>query len=142
MHVDADTRLDDMLALDQDAHAAWHTYRKLRVDPRVTKLGHFLRRSSLDELPQLINVLRGDMSLVGPRPIVDEELARFGAAADLYNAARPGITGLWQTSGRNETDFPTRVALDSDYVTGWSFAGDVKILLRTIPVVLAAKGAY
>ncbi|WOI52965.1 sugar transferase [Parvularcula sp. LCG005] len=137
----ADDQLDFILAADAKARHDWLAYRKLHHDPRVTRLGRFLRRSSLDELPQLLNVIMGDMSLVGPRPIVEEEVARFGTDADAYFAARPGLTGLWQISGRNHTDYDTRVALDAHYVRHWNFWLDVKILLRTVPCVLLATGA-
>ncbi len=142
MRTDGDAMLDRLLMDDPVARADWQAFRKLRRDPRVTRFGWFLRKSSLDELPQLFNVLKGDMSLVGPRPIIDEELARFGALAPVYEAARPGITGLWQVSGRNETDFATRVALDTAYVRDWSLNRDIALLLKTIPAVLLAKGAY
>ena len=142
MRVDAAERLAGLLAEDPHAEAEWVRTRKLRRDPRVTRLGRFLRRSSLDELPQLLNILRGDMSIVGPRPVMAEELARYGPAAPLMRAARPGVTGLWQVSGRNDLDFETRVRLDAAYVRGWSFLGDVVILARTVPVVLTARGAY
>ena len=142
MHVDAAERLTALLEDDPDAEAEWVRTRKLRRDPRVTRLGRFLRRSSLDELPQLLNILRGDMSIVGPRPVMAEELARYGVLAPLMTAARPGVTGLWQVSGRNDLDFDARVALDADYVRRWSLRRDALILLRTVPVVLLAKGAY
>ena len=142
MRVDAAERLAALLAEDPHAEAEWVRARKLRRDPRVTRLGRFLRRSSLDELPQLLNILRGDMSIVGPRPVMAEELARYGPAAPLLRAVRPGVTGLWQVSGRNDLDFETRVRLDAAYVRGWSFLGDVAILARTVPVVLTARGAY
>ena len=142
MHPDAAERLAALLEGDPHAEAEWARTRKLRRDPRVTRLGRFLRRSSLDELPQLVNILRGDMSVVGPRPVMADELARYGALAPLMSAARPGVTGLWQVSGRNDLDFATRVALDADYVRRWSLARDARILLRTVPVVLLAKGAY
>ena len=142
MRVDAAERLAALLEDDPHAEAEWVRTRKLRRDPRVTRLGRFLRRSSLDEMPQLVNILRGDMSIVGPRPVMAEELARYGAAVPLMHAARPGVTGLWQVSGRNDLDFETRVRLDAAYVRGWSFLGDVVILARTVPVVLTARGAY
>lgn len=142
MHADAAERLTALLDDDPHAEAEWIATRKLRADPRVTRLGRFLRRSSLDELPQLVNVLRGDMSVVGPRPVMPEELARYGALAPVMSAARPGLTGLWQVSGRNDLDFSTRIALDTDYVRQWSLVRDAAILARTVPVVLLAKGAY
>lgn len=139
---DADSRLASLLREDDAARREFDMYRKLRIDPRVTRFGAFLRRSSLDELPQLLNVIRGEMSLVGPRPIIEEELRRFGALRPVYEAARPGITGLWQVSGRNRTDFTTRVQLDTQYVRDWSFRTDLRILARTVPAVLLARGAF
>ena len=142
MHPDAAERLAGLLAENPQAEAEWSGRRKLRRDPRVTRLGRFLRRSSLDELPQLVNILRGEMSIVGPRPVMADELTRYGGLAETMSAARPGVTGLWQVSGRNDLDFPTRVALDAEYVRRWSLRRDALILLRTVPVVLLAKGAY
>lgn len=142
MHVDGDRILRDHLAASAEARAEWAEHRKLRKDPRVTPLGRVLREYSVDELPQLLNVLRGEMSLVGPRPVVEAELARYGVAASHYLAARPGITGLWQVSGRSDTGYAERVAFDVHYVTRWSFVGDLMILIRTLPAVLGAKGSY
>lgn len=143
MVLDADRRLAELLARDPAAQREWDSTRKLRQDPRVTRIGRFLRASSLDELPQLINVLRGEMSLVGPRPVQTSELAAFyGPAAQHYMAVRPGITGPWQVSGRSDTSYAQRVALDVQYVAHASFWLDVKILLRTPIAVLARKGAY
>lgn len=142
MREDADLALGSLLESDTGIREDWERYRKLRDDPRVTKLGRFLRRSSLDELPQLLNVIRGEMSLVGPRPVISEELARFGALSVIYEAARPGITGLWQVSGRNRTCFETRMQMDAAYVREWSLRRDLAILARTIPAVLLARGAY
>lgn len=139
---DADRRLAELLASDPEAKAEWEREFKLKNDPRVTRLGDFLRRSSVDELPQLFNVVRGEMSLVGPRPVVEAELARYGDKLDDYLAVRPGMTGLWQVSGRNDTSYERRVALDSDYVRNWSFRRDISILFRTVGVVLGRKGAY
>jgi exopolysaccharide production protein ExoY len=133
---DADAALAKLLANDPAAAAEWAKRQKLRHDPRVTRLGRLLRKCSLDELPQLINVLRGDMSCVGPRPVTPKELERYGTAADAYLSARPGITGLWQVAGRSSTDFAARVALDERYVLGWSLFGDVAILARTPAAVL------
>ena len=112
-------------------------------DPRITRIGAFLRRTSLDELPQLINVLRGEMSLVGPRPVVREELDHqySPVAADAYCETRPGITGLWQISGRSDTTYAERVSLDLRYVRDWSIGLDIRILLKTIPAVLKRRGA-
>lgn len=142
MHIDAEARLRELLERDPIARAEWERDFKLRNDPRVTRLGGFLRRTSLDELPQLLNVLRGEMSLVGPRPIVRAEVARYGTAMHEYIRCRPGITGLWQVSGRNDVDYQTRVELDCRYVRTWQLGQDVSILLRTVGVVLRRSGAY
>jgi lipopolysaccharide/colanic/teichoic acid biosynthesis glycosyltransferase len=139
---DAEVRLADLLAQDPRARAEFAEHHKLVHDPRITPVGAFLRRSSLDELPQLINVLRGDMSLVGPRPVVDEELARYGVAAATVLGVRPGLTGLWQVSGRSDTSYERRVALDSTYVRHHSVHGDLWILVLTVVQVLSHRGAY
>ncbi|MEN6602423.1 MAG: sugar transferase [Bryobacteraceae bacterium] len=120
----------------------WELTHKLKNDPRVTRVGRLLRKTSLDELPQIWNVLRGDMSMVGPRPIVSEESAKYGSAFALYTRVRPGLTGLWQVSGRNDTNYARRVALDSYYIRNASLWLDTKILLKTVPVVLGMRGAY
>jgi undecaprenyl-phosphate galactose phosphotransferase len=120
----------------------WQAEHKLRLDPRVSPLGRFLRRTSLDELPQLINVIRGEMSLVGPRPVVRSELPRYGDQVGYYLMVRPGMTGLWQVSGRNDVDYDTRVYLDSWYVKNWSLWHDLVILFKTVSVVLTRQGAY
>lgn len=142
MICNADSVLKNLLASDPAARAEWEKDQKLRNDVRVTRFGRFMRRTSLDELPQLWNVLRGDMSLVGPRPVVEKELRRYGDAAVYYLRVLPGITGLWQVSGRNETDYDQRVSLDISYVKNWSFAGDLRILFRTFGVVFGGRGAY
>lgn len=142
MCVDAEQRLKEHLAANPEAQAEWDRDFKLRDDPRVTKLGDFLRRSSLDELPQLFNVIRGEMSLVGPRPIVADEVERYGDRFVAYRNCRPGITGLWQVSGRNDVSYRARVRLDSFYAARWSFAKDVFILVRTVGVVFRRSGAY
>ncbi|HEX4019921.1 MAG TPA: sugar transferase [Acidobacteriaceae bacterium] len=115
---------------------------KHEYDPRITSVGKYLRKLSLDELPQLLNVLRGDMSLVGPRPVVEAELERYGGYAYFYKLMVPGITGLWQVSGRNDVSYVRRVLMDAEYCTKWSPWSDISILLRTIPTVLKTKGAY
>ncbi|MEL6763560.1 MAG: sugar transferase, partial [Cyanobacteria bacterium J06607_6] len=120
----------------------WEKERKLKSDPRITRIGRLLRRTSLDELPQLWNVLRGEMSLVGPRPIVDAEVAHYADKFELYKRVPPGITGLWQVSGRNDVTYSERVNLDAYYVRNWSVWLDIYILLRTIWVVLIGDGAY
>jgi len=142
MVVDAEARLAALLATDLQARADWAKDFKLKRDPRITPLGDFLRKSSLDELPQLFNVLRGDMSIVGPRPIVRSEVARYGARFESYCAVRPGITGLWQVSGRNDTSYRRRVAMDAVYARSKCLSWDVKILLLTVPAVFLAKGSY
>jgi len=141
MVIDGDAVLERHFARHPGARIEWERDRKLKSDPRVTRLGAVLRTYSVDELPQLLNVLLGEMSLVGPRPVVADELERYGPAAPAYLAARPGITGLWQTSGRSDTTYTQRVVLDSRYAAEWSFALDLAILLRTVPVVLGARGA-
>ena len=142
MHADADERLEELLSRDEEARLEWDTHFKLKDDPRVTVLGEVLRKSSLDELPQLFNVLKGDMSLVGPRPVVEEELKLYGNYASDYLSARPGITGLWQVSGRNDLDYNERVSLDVTYVRQWTHKLDLRILLKTVLVVLTRRGAY
>lgn len=138
----ADVVLAELLATNAEARAEWNCDFKLKNDVRITPVGRLLRKTSLDELPQLWNVLRGDMSLVGPRPIITEELERYGADAHYYLAVRPGVTGLWQVSGRNDVDYATRVALDVTYVKERSTLLDISILLRTFKVVLDGGGAY
>lgn len=142
MQMGADKILQDLLRNDPIAMAEWEKDFKLKNDPRVTRIGHFLRKSSLDELPQLINVIRGEMSLVGPRPVVEEELARYGDQAVLYLQVNPGMTGLWQISGRNDTTYAERVGLDTWYVRNWSLWYDIAILLNTVRVVFRRSGAY
>jgi exopolysaccharide production protein ExoY len=143
MVVDADAVLGHHLTKNPSAQAEWQATQKLARDPRVTWIGRFLRESSLDELPQLFNVLVGHMSLVGPRPVVQEELARFYGPEDqkAYLSIRPGVTGLWQVSGRSDVAYARRVALDTEYVRSASLSLDVNILWRTIGVVLLRKGA-
>ena len=143
MVVDSQARLESLLASDPAARAEWEATRKLKNDPRITRIGRFLRSTSLDELPQLINVLRGEMSLVGPRPVQEAEIDRYyGASAAHYMAVRPGITGLWQVSGRSETSYESRVALDVAYVSRPSLLADIAILLRTPVAVLSRRGAH
>ena len=144
MRRDADRVLAAMLEADPTLRAEFERDHKLKRDPRITPLGKFLRRSSLDELPQFINVLRGEMSVVGPRPIVWDELRRYGRSMDEVLSVRPGLTGLWQVSGRNNLTYRTRVRLDLTYVRNRSFWLDLGIVLRTIGVVLLPmdRGAY
>ncbi|UTJ59085.1 undecaprenyl-phosphate galactose phosphotransferase WbaP [Klebsiella michiganensis] len=134
--------LDKLLLENEDARDEWNKTFKLKKDPRVTKIGAFLRRTSLDELPQLFNVLMGQMSLVGPRPIITEELKRYNDEVDYYLLSKPGMTGLWQVSGRSDVDYETRVYLDAWYVKNWSMWNDIAILFKTISVVLNKDGAY
>jgi lipopolysaccharide/colanic/teichoic acid biosynthesis glycosyltransferase len=141
MVVDAEDRLREMLDSDPNAAREWTQTHKLTRDPRITRIGTLLRQTSLDELPQLLNVVRGEMSLVGPRPIVMAEAARYADAMDFYCAVRPGITGLWQVSGRSRLSYSERVRLDVQYVTDWSLYQDFLILLRTVPAVLLRRGA-
>lgn len=138
----SDEVLANLLATDPNAREEWDRDFKLKNDIRITPVGRVLRKTSLDELPQLWNVLRGDMSLVGPRPVVQKELVRYGRDVRYYLALRPGMTGLWQVSGRNDVDYPTRVSLDVKYAMNRSFAFDMVILFRTFKVVLAKDGAY
>lgn len=139
---DAETMLVDVLASDPARRAEWEQDHKLTDDPRVTKLGRFLRSTSLDELPQLWNVMKGDMSLVGPRPVTREELLRYGRNTVVYMMVRPGVTGLWQVSGRNNVEYRKRVAMDVCYVRKQSFVLDLWILLKTVVVVVTRHGAY
>jgi Undecaprenyl-phosphate galactose phosphotransferase WbaP len=138
----AEQLLTQLLAKNPEMQAEWQREHKLKDDPRVSKLGDFLRRTSLDELPQLLNVLKSEMSLVGPRPIVQEELQRYGSEKSYYLMVRPGMTGLWQVSGRNDVDYETRVYLDAWYVKNWSLWYDLAILFKTIKVVFSRNGAY
>ncbi len=142
MCIDAKEKLEELLKNDPQAKAEWEKDFKLKNDPRITKSGAFLRKTSLDELPQIFNVLKGEMSLVGPRPIIRDEMARYGEYIGDYLMVKPGITGMWQVSGRSDTDYKQRVQLDSWYVRNWSVWLDVMLLWRTIKVVINCKGAY
>ena len=141
MYADADARLKAILAADPAAAREWESSYKLKRDPRVTPFGRFLRKTSLDELPQFFNVFSGEMALIGPRPIVEGEVERYGSSYKMFSSVRPGITGLWQVSGRSDTDYARRVALDSYYVLNWSPWMDVWILVRTVFSVLLMRGA-
>lgn len=135
--------LNDLLARDPEARAEWARDFKLKNDPRITRIGKFIRKTSVDELPQLWNVLVGDMSIVGPRPVVRKELALYyGHGRRHYLSVRPGLTGLWQVSGRNDMDYEERVALDRKYVQTWNVFSDFMIVMRTVGVIFAKKGAY
>jgi len=142
MYRDAEARLESMLEENPALKAEWTKNFKLKNDPRVTPVGDFLRRASLDELPQFINVLRGDMALIGPRPIVTDEVNYYGENYDVFKRVKPGITGLWQVSGRSDIDYDQRVALDMFYVMNWSLWLDYYIFLKTFYVVLFRKGAH
>ncbi len=142
MCVDANTKLENLLKNNPEAKAEWEHDFKLKNDPRVTKSGAFLRKTSLDELPQIFNVLKGEMSLVGPRPIIQAELERYGEYVSDYLMVKPGITGMWQVSGRSDIDYENRVLLDSWYVRNWSVWLDIVMLFKTFKVVLLRKGAY
>lgn len=135
--------LKEHLARDEEARKEWEKDFKLRNDPRITKIGKIFRKTSLDELPQFWNVLRGEMSLVGPRPVTNKELTKYyGAAAEQYKKVRPGITGPWQVSGRNDLDYSERIKLDEFYAAHWSIKGDIKILFKTVLVVALQRGSY
>jgi Undecaprenyl-phosphate galactose phosphotransferase WbaP len=142
MFQDSSYVLEQYLEDNPDLKDEWERDHKLRYDPRITRIGRFLRKTSLDELPQLWNVIRGDMSLVGPRPIVTAEIEKYGTYFGLYTMVKPGITGLWQVSGRNNTTYDERVQLDAYYVRNWSPWVDAFLLLKTIRIVLFARGAY
>lgn len=143
MHGDAEKRLRNLLDSGRSSRQEWETFYKLKDDPRITRMGKFLRMTSLDELPQIFNVLKGEMSLVGPRPVLLEEITKYYKEhADYYYLVRPGITGLWQVSGRNDIDYNARVRLDAWYVLNWSLWLDIVMLLKTIRVVLKRDGAY
>lgn len=142
MVTDSEARLNHLLATNPAARAEWEMDRKLRNDPRITPIGNFLRKTSFDELPQLINVLRGEMSIVGPRPIVAEEISFYGAYFPYYCSVTPGITGFWQISGRNNVVYRRRVAMDVVYARRKSVVWDLKIMVLTVPAVLMSRGCY
>lgn len=142
MKSDASAQLAKLLEANPEAKIEWEATRKLKSDPRVTVVGEILRESSIDELPQLINVVRGEMSLVGPRPITAEELPLYGEYVSSYVAGRPGLTGHWQTSGRNDVSYQQRVSLDVQYLQNWSLAWDFVIMAKTVPVLFSHRGSY
>lgn len=142
MVADAEERLARLLRDDPAACEEWRKSHKLRDDPRVTGFGRFLRRSSLDELPQLINVLRGEMSIVGPRPIVESEIAKYGRRFHTYCSVKPGITGIWQVSGRSDVEYRTRVAMDCLYARSARPALYLWLVIATVPAVLMRRGSY
>ncbi|WP_083773151.1 sugar transferase [Hirschia baltica] len=144
MVLNAEEQLKSVLENDPKAAAEWRQFKKLKKDPRITNIGHFLRKSSLDELPQLLNIIKGEMSVIGPRTITRAETPDYGGMSDfaVYCSVRPGVLGLWQLSGRSDTGFEKRVELDVKYVREWSLWNDIKILFISIPAVLLGKGAY
>ena len=142
MCIDADKKLDEILKNNPQMRIEWEKERKFQNDPRVTKFGKFLRKTSLDELPQLINILIGQMSFVGPRPVTESELEKYGAYKDYILSVTPGLSGMWQTSGRSDTEYEERIALDTSYIQNWSIWLDIWILIKTVYVVLKGRGAY
>ena len=143
MYVNAEEKLKKLLKDNPDLRSEWEQSRKLKNDPRVTRVGKILRKTSLDELPQIINILKGEMSFVGPRPVLQEELDKYYKEfARFYYIVKPGITGLWQVSGRNDIDYERRVKLDVFYITNWTLWLDIIILIKTFKVVLKKEGAY
>jgi len=143
MYPDAEERLKKILQEDPKAKEEWEKSFKLKNDPRITPIGKFLRKTSLDELPQFINVLKGEMSVVGPRPVVQEELDKYYKdKAEIYKKVRPGVTGYWQVEGRSDTDYEERVKMDEEYIKNQSFLWDLKIIFQTIKVMITGKGAY
>ena len=143
MYMDADKKLKEILENDPKAKEEWEKTFKLKNDPRITPIGKFLRKTSLDELPQFINVLKGEMSVVGPRPVVEEELIKYYKdKAELYKSVKPGVTGYWQVEGRSDTDYDERIKMDEYYIKNQSFWLDLKIILKTIKVMITGKGAY
>lgn len=142
MCVDADQKLAEIL-LDPEAKEEWETYYKLKNDPRIHAVGKFLRKTSLDELPQFFNVLKGDLSVVGPRPVTEDEVQKyFGPKAEKILSVRPGLTGIWQTSGRNLLTFEERLKLEESYIDSQSLALDLRIIAKTIPALIFPKGAF
>lgn len=142
MHVDGDAILQRYLAECPEARHEWDEYQKVKCDPRVTRVGAFVRKFSLDEFPQLINVIMGDMSIVGPRPIVPKEVVRYGRLFEYYCRVRPGLTGIWQTSGRSDVSFRSRVEMDLNYIVRKGVAFDLWLMMKTVPAVAFARGAY
>jgi len=142
MVVDADKKLKELLDSDPELRKEWESNFKLKNDPRVTKIGKFLRRTSFDEFPQLINILKGEMSLVGPRPIIEAEMEKYGENYERIFSVKPGLTGLWQISGRSNTDYLERIAYDTYYLQSWSVWLDLWILYRTPGQIIKGRGAY
>jgi len=143
MYTDADERLKELLVSNTELRDEWATTFKLKNDPRITPIGNFLRKTSLDEIPQFWNVLKGHLSVVGPRPVIQDEIRLFfGQNAHKILSIRPGLTGLWQTSGRNDTTYEERILLDEEYIDKQNFLLDIKLVAKTLPVMLSRKGAY
>ena len=142
MYLDADKKLEEILKNNEELREEFMKYRKLKNDPRITPLGRFLRRFSIDEIPQLFNVLKGDMSIVGPRPYQIDEIEHMGEYKDIVLSVRPGLTGLWQISGRSDLSFQAKLKIETWYVLNWNLWLDLFIIIRTIPVVISGKGAY
>lgn len=143
MYQDADLKLQELLANNPDMKLEWERTFKLKNDPRVTPVGAFLRKTSLDELPQFWNVIRGDLSVVGPRPVVRGEIKKcYGQKASKILSIRPGLTGLWQVSGRNDTTYSTRIRFDEHYIENQSLLLDIKLIAKTIPAMISSRGAY
>lgn len=141
MCIDSDEKLKELLETDEDAKQEWEEHRKLRNDPRITKVGNILRKTSLDEFPQFINVLKGEMSLVGPRAVVDDEIEKFGFLKNKVLSVKPGITGYWAANGRSNTSYEERVRMEAKYVDCFSILMDIKILFKTVSSVLKKEGA-
>lgn len=143
MYKDADIRLKELLKTDPEIKAEWESSFKLKNDPRITPLGKFLRKTSLDEFPQFWNVIKGDLSVVGPRPVVEDEMVKyFNKRAAIVLSIRPGLTGLWQVSGRSNVSYEERIRLDEEYVNSQSFWLDLKLIAKTLPAILTSRGAY
>lgn len=143
MYKDADEKLIEILKNDHEKKLEWEQTHKLKIDPRITPIGKFLRKTSLDELPQFWNVIKGDLSVVGPRPVVQEELTKFfGEKAEKILSVRPGITGMWQVSGRNDISYKKRIKLDEIYIDHRTMLLDIKLIAKTIPLVIFSRGAY
>ena len=143
MYMDADKKLEEILKNNPEAKEEWEKTFKLKNDPRITPIGKFLRKSSLDELPQFINVLKGDMSVVGPRPVVEEELKKYYKdKTKIYKSVKPGVTGYWQVEGRSDTDYDERIKMDEYYINNQNLLLDLEIIFKTIKVVFTGKGAY
>ena len=141
MCVGADEKLKELLENDEEARKEWEANQKLKNDPRITKVGNFIRKTSLDEFPQFLNVLRGEMSIVGPRAVVDGEIEKFGVLKEKVLSVKPGITGYWAANGRSDTDYGERVAMEATYVDRFSIWTDIKILLKTVKSVILKEGA-